>query len=116
MTGVATRRRLKMANYLLAYHGGGMAATEAERAKVLEHWGQWFGALGPNLVDGGNPVGQTRMIAPSGSVSEGGGANPVSGYTVIKADSMDAAVAAAKGCPVLGSGGSVEVCETFSAM
>jgi len=105
-----------MANYLLAYHGGGMPATEAERAKVMEQWGQWFGALGPNLVDGGNPVGQTRVVAPSGSVSDGGGANPVSGYSVIKADSMDAAVAAAKGCPVLESGGSIEVCETFSAM
>lgn len=105
-----------MANYLLAYHGGGMPATDEERAKVMEAWGRWFGALGANLVDGGNPVGQTRTIAPSGSVSDNGGANPVSGYSVLKADSMDAAVALARGCPVLESGGSIEVCETFSAM
>ncbi len=105
-----------MANYLLAYHGGGMPATDAERATVMQEWGQWFGALGADLVDGGNPIGQMRTIAASGSVSDGGGANPVSGYTVIKADSIDAAVAAAKGCPVLKSGGSVEVGETFPAM
>ena len=41
----------------------------------------------------------------------------VSGYTVIKADNLDAAVALAKGCPILaGYGGSIEVCETFNAM
>ena len=105
-----------MANYLLAYHGGGMPATDAERAAVMAEWGQWFGVLGDGLVDGGNPVGQTRTIAPGGSVSDGGGANPVSGYSVIKADSLDAAVALARGCPLLKTGGTIEVCETFSAM
>jgi hypothetical protein len=105
-----------MATYLLAYHGGGMPATDEERAKVMAEWGQWFGALGSNLVDGGNPVGQTRTIASGGSVSDGGGANPVSGYSVIKADSMDAAVSMASACPLLQTGGNIEVCETFSAM
>ena len=105
-----------MANYLLAYHGGGMPETEEARAKVMAAWGQWFGTLGPALVDGGNPVGRTSTISPSGSVSEGGGANPVAGYSIIKADSMDAAVQMAKGCPLLESGGSIEVAETFSAM
>ena|SRR5215469_7784227 len=105
-----------MATYLLAYHGGGMPATDEERAKVMAEWGQWFGTLGSDLVDGGNPVGQTRTIAAAGSVSDGGGANPVTGYSVIKADSMDAAVSMARACPLLKSGGNIEVCETFSAM
>jgi len=105
-----------MANYLLAYHGGGMPETEEQRANVMAAWGQWFGTLGPALVDGGNPVGRTSTIAASGSVSEGGGANPVTGYSIIKADSMDAAVQMAKGCPLLQSGGNIEVAETFSAM
>jgi len=105
-----------MANYLLAYHGGGMPESEEQRAKVMAAWGQWFGTLGPALVDGGNPVGRTSTIAANGSVSDGGGANPVSGYSIIKADTMDAAVQMAKGCPVLESGGSIEVAETFSAM
>ena len=64
----------------------------------------------------GNPVGHARTIAPDRSVSDGGGANPLSGYTVISADSLDAAVALARGCPVLDGNGSVEVCETFDAM
>jgi len=105
-----------MANYLLAYHGGGMPESEEQRAKVMEAWGQWFGTLGPALVDGGNPVGRTSTLAANGSVSDGGGANPVTGYSIIKADSMDGAVQMAKGCPLLESGGSIEVAETFSAM
>lgn len=105
-----------MANYLLAYHGGGMPEAEEQRAKVMAEWGQWFGALGPALVDGGNPVSRTSTITPSGSVSAGGGANPVTGYSVIKADTMEAAVQMAQGCPLLESGGSIEVAETFSAM
>lgn len=48
--------------------------------------------------------------------NSGGGANPVTGYSIIKADTMDAAVQMAKGCPLLESGGSIEVAETFSAM
>jgi hypothetical protein len=103
-----------MAKYLLAYHGGGgMAQEPEEQARIMAEWGVWFGALGGKLVDGGLPISQTRTIAPSGAVSSGGGANPVSGYSFIEADSMDEAIRLAGGCPVLKSGGSVEVAETI---
>ena len=39
-----------------------------------------------------------------------------SGYSIIKADSLDAAVAIAKGCPVLHAGATIQVAETFAAM
>jgi hypothetical protein len=39
-----------------------------------------------------------------------------SGYSIIKADSLDTAVQAAKGCPVLAGGATVVVSETFPAM
>jgi hypothetical protein len=38
----------------------------------------------------------------------------VTGYSIIQAGSLDAAVELAKGCPILESGGSIEVCETFN--
>ena len=102
-----------MANYLLVYHGGSMPETQEEGAKVLEAWNAWFGQLGDALVDGGDPVGQVKTIANNGTVSDGG-INPSTGYSVIKANSLDAAVALAKGCPLLnGGGGSVEVAETI---
>ena len=105
-----------MANYLLVYHGGGMPEGETEQQQVMAAWGSWFGDLGAAVVDGGNPVGATSTIASDGSTSDGGGANPATGYSVIQADSLAAATELAKGCPVLTSGGSVEVAETFNAM
>ena len=105
-----------MANYLLAYHGGSMPETDAQRAQVMAAWGTWAQSLGAGMIDGGNPVGHTRTIAGSGSVSNGGGANPVTGYSIISAENLDAAVAAAKRCPILQGGGNIEVCETFNAM
>jgi hypothetical protein len=106
-----------MANYLLAYHGGGgMEQDEAARNKLMAQWGEWFQDLGSALVDGGNPVMKAKTITSKGAVSDGGGQNPVSGYSVIKADSLDAAVKLAKGCPVLAGGGSIEVAETVNAM
>jgi hypothetical protein len=107
----------RMANYLLAYHGGGgMAQDEAARNKLMAQWGKWFQDLGSALVDGGNPVMKAKTITSKGGVSDGGGQNPVSGYSVIKADNLDAAVTLAKGCPVLAGGGSIEVAETFNSM
>jgi hypothetical protein len=106
-----------VATYLLAYHGGGgMAADQAARDKIMADWGKWFQDLGPALVDGGNPVMRTKTITSKGSVSEGGGQNPVSGYSLIKADDLDSAVKLARGCPVLADGGSIEVAETVNAM
>ncbi len=102
-----------MANYLLVYHGGGMPENEEEGAKVMQAWMTWMGGLGDAMVDGGNPIGMAKTIAANGTVSDGGGANPATGYSVLKADSLEDAVAKSKGCPILMSGGSVEVCETF---
>ena len=105
-----------MAKYLLVYHGGSMPEGEAAQSEVMAAWGTWFQNLGPALADGGNPVSQTKSIASDGSVSDGGGANAATGYSLIEADSLDAAAGLAKGCPVLQSGGSVEVAETFDVM
>lgn len=105
-----------MSHYLLAYHGGGMPQSDQERAQVNAAWGQWYQQLGPAVVDGGNPVGQTMMVTPDGTTMYGGGANPVSGYTIIQAGSMADAVQLSQGCPVLASGGSIEVGETVPVM
>jgi hypothetical protein len=79
----------------------------------MEVWGAWFGQLGQAIVDGGNPISQAKTIKSDGAVVDGGGTNPLSGYSLINADSLDHAVTLAKGCPVLTSGGSVEVAEAI---
>ena len=105
-----------MAKYLLVYHGGEHARGRGSTGEVMAAWGTWFQNLGPALADGGNPVWQAKTIAADGSVSDGGGANPATGYSLIEADSLDAAVELAKGCPVLGGGATIEVAETFNVM
>ncbi len=106
-----------MANYLLLYSGGSMPESEAEQAAVMQAWGAWFGSLGSALVDGGNPTtGKAKTIASDGSVSDGSVGTTASGYSIIKADSLDSAVALAKGCPVLQGGAKISVVETFQVM
>lgn len=103
-----------MANYLLVYHGGGgMPETEAEGQAEMARWMAWFQGLGAAVVDGGNPVGQFRVVSGSSVASES--PNPVSGYSVLSAGSIDEAIEMAKGCPIILHGGNVEVCETFNA-
>lgn len=102
-----------MPKYVLAYSGGGgMPETEEEVAAEMEKWGAWFGSLGDSVVDGGNPFGASSTISPDGSVSTGG-SRGLTGYSVISADSLDAAQDAAKGCPVLANDGTVDVYEAI---
>jgi len=104
-----------MGKYLMAYRGGNMAETDEERQAVMAAWGAWFGELGPAIVDPGNPVGPSATVSGGGAVAQGG-ASELTGYSVLSADSLDAATTLAKGCPVLKSGGAVEVYETFEVM
>lgn len=101
-----------MAKYVLAYRGGSAPETEAEGQAVMEQWMNWFGALGASVIDGGNPFGPAQTVASDGSVSDGGNA-ALTGYSIIDAADLDDAAAKAKGCPVLASGGSVEVYEAM---
>ena len=44
---------------------------------------------------------------------DNGGTNPASGYSLIEASTLDDAVAKAKRCPILESGGSIELAEAL---
>jgi hypothetical protein len=102
-----------MAKYLFVYHGGGMPQDPAEIETIMQAWGAWFESLGGAVVDGGNPVGLSTTVSSDGSIVEGGGSNPASGYSLIEASSVENACEMARGCPILGSGGSVEVAEAI---
>ena len=102
-----------MAKYLFVYHGGKKPEDPAEMAKVMDAWGQWMGGMGPAVVDGGNPVGMSSTVHSNGSITADGGSNPASGYGLFEASDLDDALAKAKGCPILGNGGSVEVAEAI---
>jgi len=102
-----------MPQYLLAYHGGATPTTPEEGEQVMAAWMGWMQGLGSALSDGGRPIGEARTVSADGSVAHDAGANPVTGYSVLQAASLDDAVAKVAGCPVFAAGGSVEVCETL---
>ena len=98
-----------MPKFMFAYHGGGMPETPEEGARMMAAWNDWYSAMREALVDGGAPVGQSMTVSQGGVASDGG-ANPLSGYTVVQADTIEAACEMAKGCPMIADGsGSVEV-------
>ena len=103
-----------MPNYLFAYSGGkGVSEDEAERNAQYEQWGRWFEALGAAVVDGGAAMGAAKTVGPGGSVSAGGSRH-LTGYSIVRAETFDAAVGLARGCPVLEVGGAVDVYETIA--
>ncbi len=104
-----------MGTYHLAYKGGGMPDTDADREAGMAAWGAFLGGLGSALVDAGNPFGPAMTVAPGGAVSEGASSG-LSGYSIISSDDLSAATATATGCPILAMGGSVEVHEIFPVM
>jgi hypothetical protein len=103
-----------MANYLLAYTGGGMAQTDAEREAAMAAWGQWFGTLGAAIVDAGNPFGPSASVGSDGA--NGAAETGLTGYSILTAENLDAAAELAKGCPVFANGGKVDVYETIPVM
>ncbi len=100
-----------MPKYIFAYHGGKMPETEEEGALVFAQWMNWLDGLGDAVVDGGNPVGPSSTLHPDGSLTCDGGANPLSGYSLISAENIEAATEIARGCPILEAEGSVEIAE-----
>jgi hypothetical protein len=106
-----------MTNYLLLYSGGSMPESEAEQAIVMGAWDEWYKGLGDAVVDVGNPfTPAAKSIASDGTVSDGPVGTMASGYTVIKANSLDEAAEMSRGCPVLQGGAQLTVFETFSVM
>ena len=84
-----------------------MAETEAAQQATMAAWGAWFGSLGAAVVDGGAPFGAER-----GGRRRGAKAG-LTGYSILDAADLAAAVALAEGCPIVADGGTVDVYEAI---
>ena len=73
-----------MAEFLMIYHGGSMPETEDEIAHEMARWGDWMYSLGGQLIEPGAPVGRSMTLSVSG-ITDDGGTNPVSGYSIVEA-------------------------------
>ncbi|CAN5124609.1 hypothetical protein BH09ACT6_BH09ACT6_15340 [soil metagenome] len=93
-----------MAKYILIYRGPAAPPEEMTSEMGDEQmalWGAWMGKAGPSIIDGGAPFGARTALLGDGSTGEPG---DVHGYTVVEADSMDAANALCDGHPFLSTG------------
>jgi len=97
---------MTMSSYVLAFRG---RPDRTPQSGEDEAWGVWFGRLGPAITDFGNRVGTCRTL--SARQDDGADGRVLTGYIVINADDLDAAVELASGCPGLAHDVSVEVAE-----
>ncbi|MFT6559744.1 YciI family protein [Sneathiella sp.] len=98
-----------MPKFVLAYHGQPKIESNDEGAQHMVEWRAWMEALGDAVVEPGVPVGPSITIHSDGTVTDDGGANPISGYTILEADDIEAAIKMAKPCPHIKVGGSIEI-------
>lgn len=101
-----------MPRYLYIYHaeaGFTPPATEEEGQAAMAAWGAWMGGIGPALVDPGEPVGKSMRVDANGVSA--GVENPAFGWSIVEAESLEAACAMAKCNPMVADGGHVEVAE-----
>ncbi|HVQ91882.1 MAG TPA: hypothetical protein VMU51_12685 [Mycobacteriales bacterium] len=100
-----------MAKFVYVYTGGQMADTPQAQEQAMQAWGAWFGALGDAVTDMGNPFGAGVTVSSGGTAD--GADSKATGYSIVTADSLADAAAKADGCPVLQSGGTVEIFEAI---
>lgn len=99
-----------MPRYVIVYLGGAQPSSPEEGQQRMAAYREWLASLGDSAVSPANPFRNTSTIHPDGTVTSGSAAS-MSGYTIIDAESMEAALSAARACPFLDTGGSLEVSE-----
>ena len=99
-----------MAQYVFVYLGGNQPSSPEEANNHFAKYVEWLTSLGDSVVIPTIPLKDTTTVSPDGTASEGGSSG-MSGFSIIKAESMQAALAVAQSCPFLDIGGSLEVSE-----
>src|SRR5258708_28727718 len=93
-----------------AYGGEAKFESPQQGAAHREKWKAWIGGLGDAVVNPGTPLAKGKLVS-SGGVSDSG-ANRLTGFSMVMADNMDAALELAKGCPYVDHG-TIEVAEVM---
>ena len=99
-----------MAQYIISYLGGDQPSSPEEGQRHFAKYKEWLSSLGDAAVSPANPFKSTNTVNPDGTITSGS-TTSMSGYTIVAADSMEAALEMAKACPFLDIGGSLEVSE-----
>jgi|SRR3989304_3577718 len=100
-----------MNNYVLTYYDEPKFKSPEEGTKYMSKWKAWVGGLGDAMVNPGHPLKRSKVVS-SGGVTDGAVSNRLTGFSVVKAGSMEAALEMVKKCPHL-EHGTVEVAEAM---
>lgn len=93
-----------MSKYLYLYRGPATPMdqfTPEQSAEQMKAWGEWMGRVGSALVDGGAPFGERAAVADDGTTPVPGDLN---GYTIVEAESLNAARSLLDSHPFLSEG------------
>ena len=107
-----------MSQFLFVYRNSApsyMTMTPEEMQQMLQKWQTWItdGIRKGWMVDAGDALKREgRVVNAKKVISDGPFIEVkelVGGYSIVQADTLDAAAELAKGCPIFLRGGSVEV-------
>ena len=102
-----------MKKFIVIYHAPAEAmemmaqATPEQREEGMKPWMAWKEACGDALLDLGNPLVGGVKLSPDGSTSAS--IKEVTGYSILQAESMDAAQALLKDHPHLQWSGGCDI-------
>ncbi len=104
-----------MAKFMLVYRDPAEQPSQPspeEMQGFLAMWGEWFAKFGPQIVDGGDALLPTGRVLTSDAVVDGPyveAKEVIGGYSVIEAETYEAAIEIAKECPIARIGGAIEI-------
>ena len=104
-----TRKKRKIMNkYLFLYRNppgpSDVQPSPEEMQKMLEQWQSWKQKFSKNVVDMGDGLKHGGKLYADGKVTDGPFAEAkevIGGFSIIQAESYEAAVEVAKECPIL---------------
>jgi len=99
-----------MTEFILTYHGGNKPSTPEEATESIKKWQVWAARLGDALVTPGNMAMGTTVLKKDG-LKDQLSSNPISGFSIIKAENKESAMELLKTCPHLVNDGTLEVSE-----
>lgn len=99
-----------MAKFAFIYRGGNSPSTPEEGQSHMVNWKNWSAGLGAAMIYPGMPFKMAVTVDANGT-TDGSGDIPMSGVSVVEADSLEAAQEMAKSCPHLNLGGDIVVAE-----
>jgi hypothetical protein len=71
--------------------------------EIMSAWMAWFAKVGDHIVDSGNPLGNCLEVTKTGSRDLSPDQGAATGYTLLSAESREAAERLLEGCPIITS-------------